>query len=182
MGSLQRVTVGQPFITPLPQANFVGGLFEWRRSEFPVFLTYLDKPTSDKVEEFENSLEFALNYQNGVIWILFRTSNMDWSGYPFSLHLIPEGDRPVIPNEITSESRLIVTGVMIDSRNNKVMAIVNFTFEPKFTQKLYEVLKKQEHNPLSRGEVESIIQEVCRDPNAESNLVKTALAYSKPGY
>lgn len=182
MKSLKQVTVGQPFIMPLPQVNFDGGIFEWRKSDSPWFVTYLEKPTSDEIKGFKNSLKFALNYQNGVIWILFRTSTMNWSGCPFSLHLLPEGDRPIIPNEITSESRLTAMGVMIDSRDNKVMAIKDFTFEPDFTQKLYEILKKQEHNPLGTDELGSIIQRVYRDPDAESNLVKTALAYSRPGY
>lgn len=177
----EQIAVGQSFILPPPQANFDGGVFEWRKSESPLFLLYLGNPTLEEVKGFKSSLEFALNYQNGVIWIFFRTPTMDWSGCPYSLFLLPERDRPIIPQELTPKSRLAVVGVMIDSCDNKVMAIKDFTFEPVFTQRLYELLKRQENSPSAAKELESRVQMIYSDPNAEDQMVSSALAYSKPG-
>src|SRR5262249_790742 len=106
----------------------VGALYNPARTSWPEAVQYNYRPGSPALLLFwrqpgarevravkSGTASFALTTVGPVLFLLYRFGDMAWSDQPFSIHLVPEGERGVPPPTGTSEAHAVLTVILVDA-------------------------------------------------------------------
>lgn len=131
-----KIAMEQPF--PLSFSS-EGLFFEWCGDSSPILILNMYEPRRAEIQGLKARSEFALAYVNELIFFLVRASNnaLPWSEAPFSARVYQDHEKPNIPQEISSQSRLCITFVVVDAQDRRVKMLKDCSLSPQFTQELY---------------------------------------------
>jgi hypothetical protein len=132
------------------------------------------EPIASEIAGLKSKLEFALAYVNELIFVLARAANnaIPWSDAPFSLRVYSESEQPIILKEISEETRLFISFILVDAKTRRVKISKACTFSPQFTQELYRLIALQRNSTSKAWNYDSALQ------NAYSRYSSEQLAHS----
>lgn len=169
-----KLALNEPFPLSLPSE---GLFFEWRSSSAPLLIMNIHEPRSSEIAGLKARSEFALAYVNELIFVLVRAANnaLPWSDAPFSVRLYEDSERPNIIKEISDETRLTVTFVVVDAKDSRVKLLKQCSFSPTFSQELYRLVALQRKSDLKDWSYDIALQSVYSQYDA-TQLVDRAVA------
>lgn len=154
--------VGQPFApnrTSWPET--VTYSFRDGRHEMVAFRR---RPSLAEIEALtERPSEFALYVDGDVLLLLFRFHSLeldpviDWSGAPFTIHLLPETERQ-LPAEAPGRSQLEV--VVVNADTGLVTGRRTLTLDEAFTTALHEAIRMQAKRPWPRTDYDRALRQI----------------------
>lgn len=122
----------------------------------------ISEPSSVEIAGLKSKLEFALTYVNELIFVLARAANnaIPWSDAPFSVRVYRDSEQPAIIKEISEETRLLISFIVVDARSRKVKIFKTCTFSPQFTQEFYRLVAIQRSSTSKGWDYNSALQSV----------------------
>lgn len=135
--------VGKPYIAG--KANWPeGGEYNCRQGQHELRL-FLRDPTAREVDSASRGeAEFALVVFGAVIFFLYRFgAGLPWSDAPYSIHLVPAGQRELPPEPVSAETRALLTVILVDAVTGILRAIRAVSLSPAFTRELAGTIRRQ---------------------------------------
>jgi hypothetical protein len=143
---MPALEIGKPFPgLSFPTADAGEYLYTGAGHELRIFWS---RPSAREIESVRKGVaEFGLLYEEGLICLAYRFggSSKPVSEAMYSWHLVPVGKRQIPPGEDEgpSESRALLTVVLIDAATGIVRVLRAVTFSPEFTHELHDRIREQ---------------------------------------
>lgn len=115
--------------------DFVGG--------GPVLIYNMYDPTRDEIEQCRAGHRFELKIlkKGSVIWVVSKPGNLMWQDAPYSPHLSNGFVKDTEPEEGKGYG---LTVMMVNARNNKIMALRLIGLQTKFSRELRKMIIQAE--------------------------------------
>jgi len=163
--------VGKPYLPdrarlePRAEYNCRGGQHE--------LLLCLSGLTEREVEAVrKGEAELGLVIWGDVLFFLYRFGEaIQWSDAPYSWHLVPAGERELPEPPATTETRALLSVVLVDADRNVVRALGAVTLSPDFTRELHRAIRRQAARPWPAEDYDAQLRRAYeRWPDTEAML------------
>lgn len=142
------------------QYNYRGGMHE--------LVVFASTPTPEEIESVRaGRADFALLVKAPVLLMLYKFApRIPWSDAPFSVHLVPDGERSLPPDPV-GEERANIQAILVDAATGVVKAIRLLSLSPDFTAALHRAIRAQSQIPWVPQVFDATLQQLYRDQSKE---------------
>lgn len=130
---------------------------DYRAGANPELVLFYDSPSRREVESVKSgAAEFALwtDPEGDLIVFCARFGDsVGWVDAPWTSHVIAPADRPTPPDpaELTTESRLLLTTILVNATGGEVRVIRATSLSREFSLAFSEAVRKQAGRPFDRA-------------------------------
>ena len=128
----------------LPRPVPEGGFFNWTAGGAELLLSFRGASAQEVEAVRQGECEFALATAPPAVWLLYRFGDaLPWSDAPYTVHLLPEAQRPDALFFTGPEQRLLLQVILVDAASAKALALRYVTLSPEFTRALAAAVQAQ---------------------------------------
>ena len=146
---MQALEVDKPYPGLRPPLA-TGSFFNWTAAAAELLLVFDGPSPAEAADVARGASEFALTLAAPAVWLLPRFGRaVRWSDAPFSVHLLPEDQRPDLSGFPSPESRLVLHVVLVDAATAAIKAMRAVSLSPDFSTALAAAVRLQLQAPWS---------------------------------
>lgn len=157
----------------LPEYNFRSGQHE--------LLLFFRAPTGAEIESVKTgAARFAFTVEHDVIFLLYEFKpGVNWGDAAFQIHLVKPDERK-LPEPEATETRALLSVMLIDADTGILRAMRAITFSPEFTRALHEAIRQQAAAPFDPDTHRARVQRIYARLDT-NDLRRRAVATCKGG-
>ena len=141
--------VGELYPSPSGKRHWPEGVdYNYRGGEHELRLFYRSPSAAEIADTKTGEARFAIAVEGDIVFFCYRFGGQPWGDCGFSIHLVPENERVLPPEQIGPEERALLNVILIDAENGVIRALRAVSLSPKFTAKLHAAIRAQAARPL----------------------------------
>jgi hypothetical protein len=166
-----------PDRTSWPETN----QYNFRAGQHELVIFY-ERPTAEEVEAFsKGETEFAMHFERGVIFFLYKFGDLAWADATYSWHLVPEDERQLPSPPASAEERTLLSVLLVDASTGILKSMRALTLSPRFTRELGRAIREQAAASFSTQSHDAALSILYGKYSTTNQLLKAALVRTKGG-